>query len=169
MNSLDLVSTTQAAGITSAFISSGVFLASSVLAIHPLFPLSIADATRIFAEIFHTGSKLQAPLVSTGILLNAASAYLVPEARIEFGLASLGIASTAALTKFVMLPGINTLVDISESGNQAKVSKEAVVELLKAWRFQNYIRFGIAFTAGTMGLFAVMKRLNQSDAVSGRA
>lgn len=168
MNSFDLVSTTQASGIAVAFLSSGVFLSSSVLAIHPLFPLSIEEATRIFADIFHTGSGLQAPLVSSGILLNAASAYFVPEARTEFGLASLCIASTAMLTKFAMLPGINTLCEVSETGNQAKLSKETVVELLKSWRFHNYIRFGLALTAGSLGLFAVLKKTNQPSAVSGR-
>lgn len=167
MDSSDLVSTAQAMGILAALLSSGVFLASSVLAIHPLFPLSIADATRIFADIFHTGSKLQVPLVSSGIIFNAASAYFVPEARTEFGLASLCVASTALLTKFVMLPGIDTLVEVSETGNRAKLSKETVLELLKAWRMNNYIRFGLAFTAGSLGLFAVMKRSSQSSTVSG--
>lgn len=162
MDSRDLISTSQAIGIAVPLVSSGIFFASSFLAIHPLFPLSVPEATRIFADIFHTGSKIQAPLVTTGILFNAAAAYFIPEARKEHGAASLLVASTAALTAVVMLPGINKLVEASEQGQQVKMTRATMLGLLSAWRTQNYMRAGLALTAGALGLFAVAKRMGQS-------
>lgn len=167
MNSQDLTGTTQAIGIAVPLVSSGIFFASSFLAIHPLFPLSVPEATRIFADIFHTGSKIQAPLVTTGILFNAAAAYLIPEARKEHGAASLLVAGTAALTAIVMLPGINKLVEASEQGGSVKMSRDTMLGLLGAWKGQNYIRAGMAFTAGALGLFAVAKRMSQSGVSHG--
>lgn len=168
MDSRDLIHTAQALGITIPLFSSGIFFASSFLAIHPLFPLSVPEATRIFADIFHTGSKIQAPLVTTGILFNAAAAYFIPEARKEHGAASLLVASTAALTAVVMLPGINKLVQASEQGERVKMSRDTMLGLLTAWRTQNYARAGLALTAGALGLFAVVKLLNQPGASRGK-
>lgn len=168
MDSQDLIRTSQVIGIAVPLVSSGIFFASSFLAIHPLFPLSVPEATRIFADIFHTGSKIQAPLVSTGILFNAAAAYFIPEARKEHGAASLLVASTAALTAIGMLPGINKLVQASEQGDRVKMGRDTMLALLKSWKTQNYMRAGLALTAGALGLFAVAKRTSQSSTGHGR-
>lgn len=168
MNSLDLIHTSQAIGIAVPLLSSGIFFASSFLVIHPLFPLSVPEGTRIFADIFHTGSSIQAPLVSTGILFNAAAAYFIPEARAEHAAASLLVASTAALTAIVMLPGINKLVEASEQGEKVSMTRETMIGLLSAWKTSNYVRAGLALTAGALGLFAVTKSMGQSGVRDGR-
>lgn len=161
MDNETVVRTTQALGITTALFMSGVYFGSSYLAIQPLLPLPVSESTRIFADIYHTGAGLLVPLALGSAALNAVNAYLVPTARIEYGVAAAAAAGTMAFTVAVMLPGVERLLKIRKmNGSEIQsVKKQEVVGLMKAWKAQNYVRAGLGSTAGVLGVYAVVKAL----------
>ncbi|KAK5958893.1 hypothetical protein OHC33_000737 [Knufia fluminis] len=156
-----VIRTTQALGITSALFMSGIYFGSSYLSIHPLLPLPISDSTRIFADIYHSGAGFIVPLALGSAALNALSAYLVPSSRLEYGVAAAAATGTLAFTVAVMLPGIDRLLRIRKmDGSEIQgVQKQEVIELMKAWKRQNYVRALLGFTAGVLDVYAVVKRL----------
>lgn len=154
--------TAQALGITASLISSGVYLASSALAITPLLPLPINESTRIFASIYDVGKQLQVPLAATAVLGNAFAAYLT-ESAVEFGTAAALSAGAIGFTVAYMMPGIQRLLSVSElDGSKIQaVQKHEVVHLLVSWQKQNYVRVVMALVAGALGLYAITKPIHQ--------
>lgn len=153
-------STSQALGIGTAFFMSGIYFGSSYIAIDPLLPLPINHSTRAFSDIYHSGVGLIIPLSLGSTILNAIAAYLTPERRLEFAIASAASVAPLAYTVTFMLGGINRLLQImSMDGSQIQgVRKEEVIHLLLTWKGQNYVRAGLALVAGTIGLYAIFSR-----------
>ena len=153
------IRTTQALGITSAFLMAGMNFVSSFLFIKPLLPLPTSESTRIFAYIYHTGAGVLVPVALGSAALNGVSAYVIPSSRTEYVAAAVAAAGTMAWTGAVMLPGIGRLLEVSKAnGSEIQdVKKQEVVNLLNAWKGQNYVRAGLGFLAGVLSLYAMMK------------
>lgn len=162
MNTPFATSTTQVLGITASLLSSGVFLASSALVISPLLPLPINESTRIFSSIYHMGKTLQVPFNVVAIVANAVAAYFVRSQRLEHCAASSLVIGSLMFTITYMMPGIERILRIhGMDGSQIQsVRKQEVIDLLLAWKSQNYVRAGLTLAAGLLGSFAHFKHVS---------
>ncbi|KAK5091139.1 hypothetical protein LTR05_001319 [Lithohypha guttulata] len=158
MDRLSVRSTAQALGIGTAFLSSGIYFGSSYLAINSILPLPINQSTRVFSDLYHSGAGLMVPLVLSSTAFNGVAAYMIASQR---GQLVTSIATAAALGSLaytgLMMSNIKRLLEISNMGGSdiQGVTKTEVVDRLQTWKIQNYIRAGLAFTAGVLG-FAVI-------------
>lgn len=142
-----------------ALIASGYGLCASHNIVPRLYPEPVGAATTIFAHVFRAGGSVVVPAALTSVLASAYLAYQLPAQRRLWTLAAGSTLVTLAWTKFVMIAGIDRLIEISvDAALQAKSEASGEhVALLKAWVSQNYIRSAMFLTGGLSGLWASMK------------
>ena len=155
----NLLRTIQSLGITTAFLMSGMNLASSTLFIPSISSpvLSTRFSTAVFAHIYHAGAPILVPLALSCSLFNFVNGYIVSEARPTYVSAALCAIGTMAWTGLFMLKGIGRLLEIGEMERAKQEERQGeVVELLEAWKRQNYVRAGLGFVAGVLGVYAAL-------------
>lgn len=159
MSSPQITATTQAVGITASLILSGFYFSTSSVSIQPLLGLPINESTRIFSSIYHSGLPIAVALSVSAALSNATSAYLVPSSVVEYGIATASTLAPLFLTQAIMMPGIQRLLKVSKmDGSEIQgVRKAEVVDLLLAWRSQNFARGAFCFVAGVVAMYACIK------------
>ena len=150
------IRTTQILGLTSSIFLSGVNIGASVLTLPILYTRPIATSTPIFHELFTRGAVTLVPLAILSATCSATAAYLLPSQRTLWTIAALATITQIPWTLIVMMSTNNRLVGIAGSkAEQAKVSKEEIVVLLKRWTWMNAVRGLFALVGGLVGALAV--------------
>lgn len=167
MDTSSIVSTAQALGTSANFFAAGVSFASSALVISPLLPLSVSDSARIFSTLYNVGKFTQGPISSTATIANLVAAYYSASGAANGTAAALSMAPLA-FTGIYMMPGISRLLSIHamDGAQKQAVGRKEVVDLLLAWKGQNYVRTTLMITAGLIGGYTLMS--GRGMAVPGR-
>ncbi|KAL8945672.1 MAG: hypothetical protein Q9183_008020 [Haloplaca sp. 2 TL-2023] len=153
-----LVSTTQALGLTSTLILSGINFGASLLTLPILYTRDPSISTPIFHELYTRGAVSLVPLGIFSAACSALTAYLVPSQRQLWATAAVATASQTPWTLLVMKGTNDRLNGIAgDKVEQQKVDKEEVVGLLKSWTWMNVGRGLLALGGGMAGLWAVME------------
>ncbi|KAK4539715.1 hypothetical protein LTR36_010426 [Oleoguttula mirabilis] len=156
---MDFELTAKLLAVPVAFVTAGYFACASQNSLPLLYEQPPSVSTPIFAGVFYRGAAFVIP---TTLVSSAAYAYLActtPVQRTVYGAAAAALLFNMPLTRIVMIPGINRLIEI---GNLSSVEQEKagqsgeVLKLLEAWNAQNAIRAVLAFAGGVAGLIAVM-------------
>ncbi|KAH0283454.1 hypothetical protein M436DRAFT_82386 [Aureobasidium namibiae CBS 147.97] len=156
---MDSTLTAQIISISGAFFLGSYNTTFSQNVIPHLYNLPSSISTPLFDKIFHKGGATIMPIATVAIAANCYLAYNSDgTTRKLYGSAAILVLASLPLTKFVMMPGIQRLVDI---GRSAALQSKGVVDtevttLLKTWVKQNYFRGSLHLTAGLLGLFAAL-------------
>lgn len=159
MDSPSALRTTQALGLTTALISSGVSFCAAGICIPAILPLPISESTRILSVLYYTGGKVVVPLTVTSAVFNATAAYVSPGAWKEHAMAAALAISIPIYTAVWMQPGITRLLKVSQMDVAAvqSVKREEVLKLLEAWASQTYVRGVLALGAGLLGVWVLAR------------
>ncbi|KIV97331.1 hypothetical protein PV10_01093 [Exophiala mesophila] len=159
MDNPTIIRTTQALGLTTALVSSGISFCAAGLCFPPILPLPISESSRILASLFYSGGKLVVPLTITSAVCNGVAGYLVPQAWREYTVAAILALSIPIYTRVWMMPGINKLLRVSQMDGSAiqGVRREHVLQLLQEWASQTYIRGALALGAGLLGVWVLAR------------
>ncbi|KAG9589231.1 hypothetical protein KCU77_g5598, partial [Aureobasidium melanogenum] len=145
--------------IPCGFLSGSYALAFSQNVMPHLYKQPASVVASIFAEIHKIGPSTILPLVGTAILAYSYLAYSsTPSKRQLYVTAAALTFATLPMGRFVMMPTISRLLEISRSGTvQATAGlDQEVVKLLKTLVAQNYFRASLHLTAGSVGLYAAL-------------
>jgi hypothetical protein len=157
---MDSTTTTSlhALGVTASLILSGIATGSSLLTLPILYRLPSATAVDIWSEFFNRGFAIIVPLNIAGTAGLATAAYLDESKRKALATAAVLVVGTLAWTSIVMAGGINRLLLLN--GNAAELQRAGsseVVDLLKAWSWQNGVRAVMYTAGGLLGLYELIK------------
>ncbi|KAG9655830.1 hypothetical protein KCU64_g6279, partial [Aureobasidium melanogenum] len=156
---MDTVLIAKLLAIPCGFLSGSYALAFSQNVMPHLYKQPASVVASIFAEIHKIGPSTILPLVGTAILAYSYLAYSsTPSKRQLYVTAAALTFATLPMGRFVMMPTISRLLEISRSGTvQATAGlDQEVVKLLKTWVAQNYFRASLHLTAGSVGLYAAL-------------
>lgn len=157
--SMDSKTTIQAAKfatITSNLIMTGYTLALSQNGASQLYDEPARFSTPMFKRIFNTGGRFAIPSSLLNTFSSVYLAYFVPEKRRLWALVTALTVAMNLWTGFIMMPGIQRLIAISES-SAAQEKADANLEhrqLLIKWVKQNYVRALAMMVGGLAGLQA---------------
>ena len=144
--------------VPTSFILSGYGIAAS----HSSIPAIIEQSPKVqlvaFHHIFYRGGNLVVP---GSIIAAAASGYLayaITKQRIFWASAGGSILAVSPFTRLVMWSAISRLLEIGKSTVETEKAWQSgeILRLLKTWSAQNYMRASLSFTAGVLGLWAVV-------------
>lgn len=157
---MDTTLTVQIISISSAFFLGSYNTTFSQNVIPHLYNLPSSISSPLFDKIFHKGGATIMPIATVAIAANCYLAYNSNNGttRKLYGSAAALIFASLPLTKFVMMPGIQRLIDVGRSEVvQGRSGVDAEVgRLLRSWVKQNYFRGSLHLTAGLLGLFAAL-------------
>ena len=156
MNSPTLIHAAKFTSIIPAIFISGYTFMASQNAIPQLYDERPHMSTPIFKRIFHAGGKPAIPLSITSLVSSAYLAYQIPEKRHLWAAAAASILAIRIYTQ-MMMPGINRLIEIADSGTQVQDKVEQTLEhrqLMVRWVKETYVRSVLALGAGLAGLWA---------------
>jgi len=154
---MDDVAIAKLIAIPGAFAMFGYSFASSQNFLPLIFDKPSSIAAPVFSGVFHRGGDFMVPMVAITSTAFAYLAYRRPTRRLLYGSVSALIFGFLPWTRIVMWPGIQRLVEISESSQVQMSAADAsgeTLRLLKAWYNQNLIRASIAFVGGMAGFVA---------------
>ena len=151
-------------GVPSALLLAGYNIACSQAAVPAIQHLPAELKVPAFTKLYMTNLKqfflpsAATSLVSFGYLgTNAGIRGQTGECIMYCGAAALMLGA-GLVTKLVQLPGVERLLEISET-DAWEMNKEIEIEaakLVKRWAAQNWLRVGLAATAGGIGLYAAL-------------
>lgn len=145
--------------IPCGFLSSSYAMAFSQNVMPHLYREPASVVAGMFAEIHKIGPSTILPLVGTAILAYTYLAYSsAPRKRQLYGTAAALTFATLPMGRFVMMPTISRLLEISRSitVHATPGIDQEVMKLLKTWVMQNYFRASLHLTAGFVGLYAAL-------------
>ena len=156
MDSRTTIRAVQLASITPSLILTGYTLGFSQNGVSQLYDQPANVSTPLFNRIFHSGLRVATPLAILSTSASAYLAYAVLEKRRLWAAAGALTLGMGAWTQFVMMAGINRLIQISE--NKAAQEKATANlehrQLLVKWVKQNYVRTIATLVAGVLGTWA---------------
>lgn len=156
---MDDITVTKFIAIPGAFVMFGYSFASSQNFLPLIFDQPAKVATPVFSGVFHRGGNFMVPMASVTAAAFAYLAYRRSAQRVLYASASTLVLGFLPWTRVVMWPGIQRLLEISESSQVQMTASDASGEplrLLKAWTDQNFVRASMAFAGGMAGLFAAL-------------
>ncbi|ETN41893.1 uncharacterized protein HMPREF1541_03832 [Cyphellophora europaea CBS 101466] len=158
MDSRTATTSLQAIGITCALLHSGISAGSSLLTLPILQRLPAGTALDIWTEFFDRGLAVVVPLAIASTVASATAAYLTPPKRNTLAAAGGLVISTLIWTALVMAPGIQRMILLNDSAAELeKAAAGEVLALLKAWSWQNMVRFALSGAGGVVGLWALVQ------------
>lgn len=158
MDQQTIIRASQIIGVSTAFTLFGLNFCSSQLVIPLLPPLSTRDAAVAFRDFYHTGAKVFVPMAIVSGAAWGTAAYLAPaKSTMRNGYIASGIAmiGTGVFTATLMLGVNERLVDISHLPESQMVRAE-VLDLLAKWKVLNFVRSGICFVGGLVGMMSFL-------------
>jgi hypothetical protein len=149
----------QVLGLSSSLILSGINFGASHLTIPLLYNLPVPTSTRLFSSLYHRGAITLVPLTLFSGLNFGTLAYLIPSQRLTYAIAGASTLSALAWTQIVIAPTNKRLCEVSEMGDveTEKVKGEEVDELLRRWKWMNFVRSGLALAGGLVGFSALLR------------
>ncbi|KAK3707649.1 hypothetical protein LTR37_011997 [Vermiconidia calcicola] len=159
---MDSLSVARFLSIPSAFLVSGYSIAASQMAVPLVYEQPASVSAPFLRGVFVRGAAFVVP---GAIISSSASAYLayaIPEQRTTLATASILTLLPLAFTRLVMMKGIQRLIEISESAAEQQKGDQngEVVQLLKAWVAQNWVRAMLAFSGGMLA-FPIERRVSR--------
>ena len=153
------ISTLQVLGLTSSLFLSGVNFGASHLTVPLLYGLPVATSSRAFSSLYHRGAITVVPITIFSGLNFGALAYLIPSQRMTYGVAGATILSALAWTQLVISSTNKRLCEVSEMEDVEleKVKVAEVDELLRSWKWMNFVRSGLALAGGLVAFSALLK------------
>ncbi|KAF2219897.1 hypothetical protein BDZ85DRAFT_267787 [Elsinoe ampelina] len=151
----------QAIGLSAAFIQAGFSFGVSWMVLPKAYDLPPSSSLPLFKYIFNSGGLFVVPFGGITALVTGAAAYRDPEQRVPLSIATAIAVAPMIYTRLYMFPGIQTLLSY-EAGSAEKASADAgrIVKLLQGWTAQNYVRAGMSFTAGALGLYLLLQKFH---------
>lgn len=142
--------------ITSSFLIAGYTFGFSQNGVSELYDERPQVGAPIFKRIYNTGGHVAIPLSISSILSSAYLAYVIPEKRNVWVTATALIVAIRFWTDYVMMPGINRLIRISDDKRVQEKAEQTLEhrQLMVRWVEQNYLRSAAALLSGLAGLWA---------------
>ena len=154
MDSTSKVMATFGAG--SALWLSGFYFCSSQVAIPPLLALPAKLAVTSWNTIYYRAIPIVVPMTVLSVIATGTTAYLVPEKRIEFGVAAVSTLGGLAWTQLMMVKTNNRMMALEKDGVELeKVGDGGVRELLGKWKGLNTVRAGFGLVGGGVALWTL--------------
>lgn len=159
-----------AVGLSASFFYSGFSFCASALVVPLLYPLPARHSASFFDGFFHDGAALVVPISLLATSSLAAGAYFASKDRptaaapaatfagynvVHLGVAgALVVISALPWTQLYMMPTINKLLAFSNDAAAADKNGPHILDLLKAWRWMNFVRAVFGLGGGLLGLAA---------------
>lgn len=156
---MDVTIAAKLVAISTAFMMAGYGINASQSSVPMLYNQPTSVSLPLFTSIFYKGAAVMSPAAVISSGASAYLAYLYPQQRQMWATAGALVFAIGPFTQFVMLNGIHRLIHVSESSSveQDKAQKSGeVLRLLKAWTMQNWMRVGLNFTGGFIGLWTAL-------------
>ncbi|KAF4556299.1 Hypothetical protein D9617_1g081750 [Elsinoe fawcettii] len=151
----------QAIGLAGAFIQSGFSFGVSWMVLPSTYTIDPSVSLPIFKNIFRSGGIVVVPTALLAAIGTAVAAYRDPEQRTPLSIAAALAAAPVVFTQLFMMSGIQKLLSYEANGaERAKAGTNQIVSLLQAWSAQNYVRAGLSFTAGALGLYLLLQKFD---------
>lgn len=146
----------QIISITTSFLIAGYTLGHSQNGIAELYDEPVQVSTRIFTRIYKKGGDVALPLSIAAGMTAVYLALMISEKQVPWSIAAALIAAIRFWTHYIMLPGIERLVVISENDEMQRKSEQTLEhrQLLRSWVNQNYVRCAAALASGLVGAWA---------------
>ncbi|GAM87375.1 hypothetical protein ANO11243_053990 [Dothideomycetidae sp. 11243] len=162
-----------ALGVTAALVYSGFSFGASYLTVPLVIPLPARHATVFFRDFFYNGATAMVPLSLLGAAACATGSYVLrSNARSAEGVvrvlgqevraSTLGYIAAAALmaglpwTQAVMMAVNNRLIALAADPGASDRAAAEVVDLLRQWRWMNFVRSTLGLVGGVLGLSAIV-------------
>lgn len=134
----------------------GYSIAASQATLPLIYDQPVSVSLKIFKGVYEKGAVMVVPGALISASATAYLAYAYPAQRKLLGSAAAVTISWLPFTTLFMFKGIGRLLEIGASSVETQKAEQTgeVMNLLKAWAFQNAVRGSLAFIGGSITLFA---------------
>ena len=153
---MDSIIFAKLASVSAAFVCAGYSFSFSQSTVPLIYNTPASISTKVFSGVFYGGAAVVAPGAIISSTAYGYLAYQQPHRRQLYITAAVLILAPLVWTRVVMNAGIQRLLEISQSAAKQQTADQSgeVVKLLKQWTMQNWMRAGLSFSAGMVGLWA---------------